>query len=110
MMVDVCLMTLKNLESWDSVKTFRHRTEASRVAGLAHEIVLAKSTVYNNTIYLDIKNYKNKVFKEGGYAHLTPDEAVELGEALVEFGKGSRKRPSLKFLLDNINKKLRKLG
>ena len=110
MTVEKCLMTLKNLESWGSVKTFRHRTEASRVAGLAHEIVLAKSTVYNNTIYLDIKNYENKVFKEGGYAHLTPDEAVELGEALVEFGKGSRKRPSLKFLLDNINKKLRKLG
>lgn len=89
-MVDVCLTTLKNLESWDSVKDFVIY-DSHNTTGKSENMLVTQSAVHSGKVYLEIMELKNGWYSGKASTYLSPDQAIELGEALVEIGNTVKK-------------------
>lgn len=74
-------MTLKNLESWDSVERF----ELSCSNPESAKIIAKTSEALGGTVHFRLVN------PMGNIVYLSPDKAIELGEALVKIGNTSKK-------------------
>lgn len=74
-------MTLKNLESWDSVERF----ELSCMKPDEAKIFVKDSGAFGGSVYfrtVDLMEHS---------LYLSPDQATELGEALVKIGNTAKK-------------------
>lgn len=74
-------MTLKNLESWDSVKRF----ELSCMNPDEAKILVKDSEAFGGSVYF------RTVALMGHRLYLSPYQAIELGEALVKIGNTVKK-------------------